>query len=38
VTINQPYRQLFSDVASNPDKSLEDAFFEYEVQLNKVPG
>jgi V-type H+-transporting ATPase subunit d len=30
-----PYRQLFSDVASNPDKSLEDAFFEYEVQLNK---
>jgi len=28
------YRQLFNDTQYNEEKSLEDAFFEYEVQLN----
>eukprot|EP01116_Phalansterium_solitarium_P005976 TRINITY_DN1828_c0_g2_i1.p1 TRINITY_DN1828_c0_g2~~TRINITY_DN1828_c0_g2_i1.p1 ORF type:complete len:381 (+),score=88.96 TRINITY_DN1828_c0_g2_i1:51-1145(+) len=34
-----PYKQLFAEASglgSNPDKSLEDAFFEYEVQLNRL--
>jgi V-type H+-transporting ATPase subunit d len=30
-----PYRELFTQASSSPDKSLEDAFFEYEVALNK---
>ena len=29
------YRRLFQSAADNPDKSLEDTFFEYEVQLCK---
>merc|ERR1712146_48280 len=31
-----PYRQVFADAATNPDRSLEDAFFEYEVKLLKL--
>jgi len=34
-----PYKQLFAEASgmgSNPDKSLEDAFFEYEVSLNRL--
>jgi len=29
------YRQLMQDAGGNSEKSLEDAFFEYEVKLNK---
>lgn len=30
------YRHLFMDTTVNPDKSLEDSFYEYEVKLNKL--
>jgi len=30
------YRNLFQETSFNADKSLEDAFFEYEVELNKL--
>jgi len=34
----QTYRQIFNELGTgvNADKSLEDAFFEYEVKLNKL--
>ncbi|XP_049849669.1 V-type proton ATPase subunit d-like [Schistocerca gregaria] len=30
------YKQLFDEVSSDPDKTLEDVFFKYEAQLNKL--
>jgi len=30
-----PYRALFQETSTNSEKSLEDAFYEYEVKLNK---
>jgi V-type H+-transporting ATPase subunit d len=35
VEVHPPYRALLSEVQFNQGKSLEDAFFEYEVKLNK---
>ncbi len=32
----QTYRNLLSDIQYSEDKGLEEAFFEYEVQLNKL--
>jgi V-type H+-transporting ATPase subunit d len=29
------YKEIFYQVSTNPDKSLEDTFFEYEVKLNR---
>jgi len=31
-----PYRALFNEAGFNAEKSLEDAFFEYEVKLNRL--
>eukprot|EP01105_Mastigella_eilhardi_P007387 TRINITY_DN18852_c0_g1_i1.p2 TRINITY_DN18852_c0_g1~~TRINITY_DN18852_c0_g1_i1.p2 ORF type:complete len:387 (-),score=128.92 TRINITY_DN18852_c0_g1_i1:65-1183(-) len=31
-----PYRKLFQELGPNSEKSLEDAFFEYEVEINKM--
>eukprot|EP01110_Echinostelium_bisporum_P013271 TRINITY_DN873_c0_g1_i2.p1 TRINITY_DN873_c0_g1~~TRINITY_DN873_c0_g1_i2.p1 ORF type:complete len:263 (+),score=75.13 TRINITY_DN873_c0_g1_i2:114-902(+) len=30
-----PYRNIFNEISSNTDRSLEDAFYEYEVKLNR---
>jgi len=29
------YKEIFHELSTNPDKSMEDAFFEYEVALNR---